>query len=190
MVSHFKFTNYREDDNDNRINLIKGYKIDNDSYTEVIDNTLEYENNHNLTDLSLPIKQLLKIKFNSSFVINGYKVIFNYSINNSTIKKLEYQVDDVIFCTDQYEFNYNYGTKFDEESNEVINVISQDAGFYIPKSAIGYYEIIFVIMSDYNFMTFKIKNSFNFIASPSELTSIKLNSTWINNLKNFIKIEV
>ncbi len=188
--SSFCLTNYYNENKSGETKLLKGFKLVNDNSSGICEEILYYTNDFSYVNLSDKIRELLKIKYKGNFVIDGYKVTFNYSIDGMDIKTLEYKIDDLIFCTDEYQFNYLYGTKFNTQTNEIENFISEDRGFLIPKKSIGYFEIKFALLTDSNKVFFKFTKSFNFTSDPSHFFNIKCENVWIDNLSNFNEIEV
>lgn len=123
--------------------------------------------NNDCIDLEKPIKNLCSINMEDNFIIMGYNIAFNYSIDNSEIKTLTTTNSDPIYCNQNYTLDYPFATYYDESKKEVINVVSDKNGFYVPVDCIGYYTITLQILTSSKFVIMKLKQPFNFISDPS-----------------------
>ena len=146
--------------------------------------------NDDCVDLQKPIKNLCSINMEDNFIIMGYNIAFNYSIDNSAIKTLTTTNSDPVYCNQNYVLDYPYGTYYDEYKKEVNNVISENTGFYIPVDCVGYYTVTLQILTSSKFVVIKLNKPFNFISDPSHEEYFICEEYWINDLTNFKVCEV
>ena len=188
--NHIKYTNYFNSDNEGNFKVVDQYHIKNDTWSETHNNVIKYVMNNNCVDLQKPINNLCSINMEDNFIIMGYNIAFNYSIDNSRIKTLSTTNSDPIYCNQNYILDYPFATYYDESKKEVINIVSDNKGFYIPVDCAGYYTITLQILTSSKFIIMKLTQSFNFISDPTHGDYFFCEEYWINDLTNFTTYEV
>lgn len=188
--NHIKYTNYFNSDNEGNFKVVDQYHIKNDTWSETHNNVIKYVMNNHCVNLQKPINNLCSINMEDNFIIMGYNIAFNYSIDNSEIKTLSTTNSDPIYCNQNYILDYPFATYYDESKKEVINIVSDNNGFYIPVDCAGYYTITLQILTSSKFIIMKLTQPFNFISDPTHGDYFFCEEYWINDLTNFTTYEV
>ncbi len=191
LVSNTKisYTNYHLDDNEGCVDIINSYHVSNNSYSANNKKIIYYAFNNNTINLTSQINELCTIEIDGNFYIKQYKIEMNYSVNNKTIKTLTTNLNEMIICKDKYQLSYPFETTYDYTKDEVINIIGDNCGFFIPFDAIGYYTITLLIFTNNTFITIKLTKSFNFVEKNIG-NYIICSQYWIDNLDYFKRYKI
>jgi hypothetical protein len=104
------------------------------------------------------------------------------------IKTYESTDSNKYYVYDEQDIVFNDRTTFDEDKNEIVSSLTGVEGFYIPRKASGYVEVVVSISQNENTKTYCFKQEFNFLGREYE-DQIQLKEIFINDLSNFERME-
>lgn len=186
----FDFSNYMifEDDNGSFESGSQYYLNSKTGYV-ANENTIFYQTNDNLNNKITPIKNLITLDCIQPFWINKITTKFYYSFDDSPgIKTYESSDDNRIYVYQKQDISFNEKTMYDQSKNEIIPSLNGIEGFYIPKKASGYFEILISITQNENTRIYCFKKEFDFIGDEYE-SQIQIKQILINDLTNFERME-
>jgi hypothetical protein len=156
---------------------------------DVIDNNvLYYAQNEETDNLSKPLINFVDIFLNNSFIVRRITYNFYYSFYNQIdIKKISYIEEKNLYAFNSYQVTFEKNMLFDEETGELYISLDGVKGLYIPKDAIGYYEIKVTIENDENTKVYCFRNNFSFANENNVEITCKLIT--INNIENYERME-
>ncbi len=187
--SGFYFTNYTERNDSGEFNIDQKYYFVNQEVVDKESTPFEFITSNQLDLIDEPIDNLLTIRSEQPFSIVGYEINFNYSINNNPIKTLKHKFNNSFYCDKIHTFIYPYETAFDENKQEIVDLVGDNKGFYSPIITTGYYEIKATILLDTTYMNIKITKDFSFSGKTID-NLFKINPFWINDLTNFKELRI
>ena len=189
--SSISYTNFYEGKDQGSCNVIDKYYVVNNTNQVINPKKFSWTLNENCLDLTTPLVKLANISFPTNFIVRGYKLEFNYAVEDGEEKKLEFTNDNPKYVVNNhYEIDLPFATKYDDTKKEVIKTQGENNGFFIPKNACGYYSITLLLSTANNWITLKLNKSFNFISDASYQTNIEVKQYFINDLYNFKRMVI
>ena len=94
--TNVSYTNFHSGDDQGNGNIVEKYYVVNDSYNIVNPKPFSWYLNDDCLDLTTPLRSIVDIEFKSNFIVRGYSIEFNYSLDDTGMKTLQYKAENPV----------------------------------------------------------------------------------------------